>query len=451
MAVVAEDTKYVMFENAGEADFYALYLVGFTDKANDPNSIGMFGSGFKLALASALRLGIKVVLYLGLRKVMVRTVTRKVKGVDVEQLVFVEEEPDGRLEEHATNLTLGYGAKDWRDAWGVYRELMANCRDADPRGWQSVYGISPKGRDGFTRVFLEATDDVLAIYSDADRYFKEERHAIFSCDLGRIYPRSTAEGRTAFFCKGVFVLETPDASLYDLDLYRLPISESRNASTANLLAHVLQLYDLCPPEIKEDIIRFAVSESAEGRHSLEGSLYWTQTRRPGMWAEAFRRAFPDHVLCSFSDVEYRSMVHMGRKAVRVTRGLYRLLSANGVVTAEKILRAEQEDRREVFEPEGDLAENYAIAFERVARRLPEVHRLTISFVRLPSRERNVSFLTCSRAAGEYQFSETLLKSGPRAIALALIDAMAQTESRQGKCNLEYERALHEMVLQCTTN
>ena len=55
-----QTTGYVMFQNVGSADFYALFLVGFTDKADDAESIGMFGSGFKLAVAAAMRQGIEV-------------------------------------------------------------------------------------------------------------------------------------------------------------------------------------------------------------------------------------------------------------------------------------------------------------------------------------------------------------------------------------------------------
>jgi len=35
---------YIMFQNAGAADFFALFLVGFTDKAGDSDAIGMFGA-----------------------------------------------------------------------------------------------------------------------------------------------------------------------------------------------------------------------------------------------------------------------------------------------------------------------------------------------------------------------------------------------------------------------
>ncbi len=316
---------YIMFQNAGVADFFALFLVGFTDKRGDPDAIGMFGSGFKLAVTAALRLDIDLMLYLDRDKVTFKTATRQVKGEDVEQLVFVRETPEGVVEEHATNLTLGYGAKDWKKPWVVFREVLANCRDADPRGYEVVAGVAPQGREGFTRVFVEATEEIREIYRKLDSYYKEERNAMFACEDGRIYPKCAPEGYTFFYCKGMYVLETHDTSLFDLDLYHMPINESRDASMDNLVSHVLYLYDSCPPDIKTEIIRFAVEKGQKGVHTLEGTLYWTQTRRPEAWVDAFRRAFPDHVLCSFSDVEYQSMIRLGRKAVRATRDLYRLL------------------------------------------------------------------------------------------------------------------------------
>lgn len=439
---------YVMFQNAGVADFFALFFVGYTDKANDSESIGMFGSGFKLAVTAALRLGIEMVMFLDRDRVTVKTIHREVNGERVEQLLFVREEPDGVITEHETNLTLGYGAKDWKTPWVVFREVLANCRDADPRGYEVVAGVEPRAREGFTRVFVEATDDILEIYRNMDKYFKEERNAMFSCDIGRVYPKCASEGHTMFYCKGMYVLDTRDTSLYDLDLYNMPINESRDAATQDLLVHVLELYDACPPEIKTEVIRYAIEKSQEGMQTLESSLYWMQTRRPHAWVDAFRRAFPDHVLCTYSDMEYQSMIRLGRKTVRATRTLYRLLSGHGVQTAEKVLREEEKEQREAFEPAHRLKRNYDQAFSTLSNTLPEVNRLSISFVRLPARERNVSFVTSSRARGEYQFTETLLKSGRKAIALALVDALAQTKSLSGKCDMDYEHELRQMVLDC---
>jgi len=99
-------------------------------------------------------------------------------------------------------------------------------------------------------------------------------------------------------------------------------------------------------------------------------------------------------------------------------------------------------------PDGILAEYYASAFAIIAKKVPEVNRLNITFVKLPVRERAVSFIACSRQRGEYQFSEGLLKSGSRAIALALIDTLAQTKSASGKCDPRYEETLIQMVLEC---
>ncbi len=202
VAAVAKKT-YVMFQNAEEADFFALFLVGYTDKSGDPNAIGMFGSGFKLAVAAALRLNIDLIVYLGRDRITAKTVTRQVKSGVAEQLVFIRQRPDGTVEEHSTNLTLGYGAKDWRKPWVVFREVLANARDADPRGFEVVAGVEPRAREGFTRVFVEANEEILEIYRNLDRYYKEERHATFVCEDGRIYPKGApraARSSTARAC-----------------------------------------------------------------------------------------------------------------------------------------------------------------------------------------------------------------------------------------------------------
>jgi hypothetical protein len=442
--------NYVMFQNAGTADFYALFLVGFTDKAGDPNAIGMFGSGFKLAITASLRMGIETVLFLGREKVTFKKAPRKVKGENIEQLVFVCESSEGEVKEFQTNLTLGYGAKDWKKPWVVFREIMANCRDADPHGYEVVAGIEPRGREGFTRVFVEATDEIMEIYRNLDFYFKEERHAIFSCDDGRIYPKHGDEGETNYYCKGMFVLSTHEKSLYDFDLTRMPINESRDASKENLSFHILRLYDMCPVDIKAEVLRFIIENSEMGIQTLEGSLYLTQSNRPLSWADAFRHAFPDFVICTFSEIEYQGMVRLGRKAVRAGRELYRMLSSHGIMTAEKILRDEQNLLSENFQPQEDLKETFNRAFEIVAAKLPEVNMLNVSFVRLPPAEQNVTYVSHNRARGEYKFTETLLKSGVKAIGSALIDALAQTKSGRGKCDMSYECELIKAAWDCLT-
>ena len=447
MVAQNQTPAWVMFQNAGVADFYALFLVGYTDKANDPNSIGMFGSGFKLALVSALRMGIRVVVFLGEERITARTVSRSVKGDTVEQLVFVREMPDGTVEEHATNLTLGYGARDWKDTWGIYREFLTNAVDADPRGYEMVYGVEPRPREGFTRVFLEATEDVLKIYRNRDYFFKEEQHAVFICDAGRIYSKNAPDDETYWYCKGIYVLATKDLSLYDYDLYQMPINESRNASTSDLLTRVFPLLDAAPPEIKIDIIRFAITKGERGQQALENRLFWRMSKRPEAWVQAYRRAFPNTVLCSFSSLEFKAMLRMGRSVVRAGRMLYDLLSNHGVDTAESILRADQQRRRKVFEPEGLLATNYQSAFEKVAAQFPEVHNLDITFVRLGRNERLPALISCGRHNGQYQMTERLLKSGVRAVSRALIEAIAQTRSGNGRCDLGYEKALAEMILE----
>ena len=56
-------------------------------QAGDSDTIGMFGSGFKLAVTAAMRLGIDLSVYLDRDRVTFKTVTRNVKGEEIDQLV----------------------------------------------------------------------------------------------------------------------------------------------------------------------------------------------------------------------------------------------------------------------------------------------------------------------------------------------------------------------------
>ena len=60
-----KNKTWVMFQNAGEANFLPLFFLGLTDKHDDPEMIGQFGAGFKQAVVAALRLGIEVQAYIG--------------------------------------------------------------------------------------------------------------------------------------------------------------------------------------------------------------------------------------------------------------------------------------------------------------------------------------------------------------------------------------------------
>ncbi|MCF7958790.1 MAG: hypothetical protein K9M57_10115, partial [Phycisphaerae bacterium] len=222
-------------------------------------------------------------------------------------------------------------------------------------------------------------------------------------------------------------------------------------SKDNLVYHVLNLYDMCPLDMKSEILRYVINKGQQGVNTLEGSMYWTQTRRPHAWADAFHRAFPESVLCTYSQMEYQNMVQLGRKPIRAGHELYRMLSAQGIPTAEYVLQEKNDVQREMFLPDSQLRDNFNKAFKLIAEKLPEVHILNISFIQLPPSESNVLFIASSRARGEYQFSQTLLKSGVRAIGMALFDALAQTKSISGKCNMDYEMEMLNMAWECIMN
>lgn len=440
--------NYVLFENPGMADFFALFLLGFTDKSGNEQAIGQFGSGFKYAVSAAMRHGLELIVFLGREKITFKTADRNVQGEIARQLIFVREDADGTREEHSTNMTIRMGQKDWSNGvWPVFRELLQNAVDGDPRAYEVVAGVEPRGRDGFTRVFLQATPEVLEIYRNLDRWWKEERHAVFVCEQGRLYPRSGPSDETRWYVKGMFVQSTRETSLFDYDLPNTPITESRTALTGNLYVHVLRLLDASPPEIKGETLRFVIENAQNSRATLEGNLFWSETTRGYLWADAFRRAFPDTLLAA-GPMDYLVAARSGRKVVRCPDELAAMLARHGVLTAEQAFREEQKMTCEPFEPAGDLLTSFHEAYARVADRLPEVNRLTITFVRMSDHDRNVAFVTKNRARGEVQFTDTLLRTGRREITAALVDALAQSQAGAGRCDPIYEDKLRALCVQC---
>lgn len=438
--------NWIMIQNAGVPDFNALFLVGCTDKGGDESKIGKFGSGFKYAIAAALRMCIAIVIYLGMTRIRCITERLTVHGRPVYRLVYDLLHQDGQEERLATSLTTGYGALDWKGAWPIVREFVANAKDADPRNYLVMTGVPPGGREGHTRVFIEANEDVVDVYRRLPELCRDGEQAMFECDLGQLYPKANRDAPTCFYCKGMYVLSIRDGAAYHYGLNQLPINEARDASRDRLGTDLLPLLDACPVDIKMDILTYAIAAGERGVRVVENSLEWPRSRCPAQWARAFERAFPDGVLCTHSDIEYQSVKESGLTPVRVSRELYSLLSAARVRCAYQILRQELAAERQTIVPQPDHRAAFDEARRAVAARLPEVECLSVSFVRLPAREGLTAFIPLSRARGQYQFTETLLAAGREAIMAALIDAVAQTNSLSGRCDLRYENTLLELAV-----
>lgn len=132
-------SEWVVFDNAGEADVFALTTFGVTAKAGS-SPIGFFGTGFKYAMAVLTRNGARIVLQVGERGHTISCKTRQSRGEEFQVVCM------GARELGFTTL-LGRG---W-DTWAAYRELWCNTAD-EQEGSVYVSSVLPRAEAGRTRI-----------------------------------------------------------------------------------------------------------------------------------------------------------------------------------------------------------------------------------------------------------------------------------------------------------
>lgn len=211
--------KYLKVVNEGKVDRIFWEQIGLStkrDKAADASIIGYKGSGAKLIVPAALRLGLK--LYVcssdGEGPYCLEYKTKKVDlggGLVFERIIFSYSE----TLEHLSQLTLD-SFSGWDKPIGddkikefkIIREILANARDADSNFfWEIVEGDSKPERFSYypeqTTVFVTLTEGIEEIVAkNPGKYLK-----FLGCDepvwsipgVAEAYPKSSSENRMFVF------------------------------------------------------------------------------------------------------------------------------------------------------------------------------------------------------------------------------------------------------------
>ena len=213
--------NYIMIENSGEADLMSFILMGASPKRNDPNKIGMFGTGAKHAIAWMLRNHLSFIIYSGNNKFEFITEDIMLKDKTFKRIVAVIN--DSRKE--YTSMVTDLGELDW-SAWKVVREIV--CNAIDEGNWNIVNKTDiVQSKPGYTRAYLEINRDLLAVIDEWDKYFTFDREGVlFENEHGKIitnlYPN-----KQLIYRKGVLVFENDAPALFSYDLYNVAITEDR--------------------------------------------------------------------------------------------------------------------------------------------------------------------------------------------------------------------------------
>lgn len=202
---------YLRISNDNEINYKAFTLVGASTKTGD-KTIGQFGTGNKYALAYLLRNNHTVRIFSGEKEISVST-KEETFSDQVFNVIHINNE--------ATSITTKMG-KEWK-LWQAIREFYSNALDEGNAELNCTTKI--KGVKGKTHIYISLTDELIdMVTKDFSLYFADEEHVIYENEHGKIYEK---QGSTVIYRKGIKCYETNKESVYNYDIPKVSINESR--------------------------------------------------------------------------------------------------------------------------------------------------------------------------------------------------------------------------------
>ena len=196
----------VVFETEGLLDLKTALVFGVSAKPND-DSIGLFGTGLKYALAILMREGAKVVVHTGLDTHVVGIESLETRGKEFDVVTL-----DGAGLGFTTRL-----GHHW-EVWQAFRELHCNTLDEGGRTYRA-HRVTPAEGKTFVTVELTAFDDVL---TNLSKYFITKEPDLLLNGVA-VHKRTSME----LFYKKVKVVDTIMSKFtYDIKT-RIDLTEDR--------------------------------------------------------------------------------------------------------------------------------------------------------------------------------------------------------------------------------
>lgn len=210
--------SYLLIENKGELDINSLILMGGTDKRENKNKIGFFGTGNKYTIAGLLRKNINFKIFQGEKEIKINTKVEKFRDVKLDRII---------IDNKDTSLTVQMGP-DWEE-WFFIRELYQNSID------EGDSNIVPNcesaiGKEGKTRFYIEQTINIQQVIDNWDQYFSNDRiDKLYSNNNGEIFPNIHSDNRLICYKQGIKCTTDDLTSLYNYNIDTITINESRVA------------------------------------------------------------------------------------------------------------------------------------------------------------------------------------------------------------------------------
>lgn len=265
----AENRETLVFRTPGLIDLRAFTVMGFNAKPNTPNPIGFFGTGLKYSVAVLLRLGYKMVVYIGRDKYTFFEKKVDFRGKEFGQVWMRSERWKLRARNIELPFTTEYG-KNW-EPWMVFRELESNTRDENGE----TYVLGERDKDGPVddanqTVILVDHPGVIEAFRKGGTFIDETAHPVVSEDHAL---KVRATGGTELFYRGIRAKDTTKPTLFTYDFVNTHgLTEDRTLKDEYWARHTLGSFvATCD---NPDVIRKVITAPEENwEHGLEIPKY----------------------------------------------------------------------------------------------------------------------------------------------------------------------------------
>jgi hypothetical protein len=226
--------KYIKVTNKTEnVNRLRLEKLGFSSKRDVEETIGQFGSGIKFAPIAAIRKGMEFV-FSGNDDKGSYNLSYIIK--DDEGIPSVYYKYDDY--EKPSSFTADAGLLSWESDFQIYREIVANAIDESKitgEPWDiSIVDVDKiEAVDGEFSVYITATEEMIDINNNFDKYFSVNRVPIWEYSGMKIY--KPIDNRFRAYCKGVLVYVDKDmdtdgnylSGFFDYEFSSLTLNEER--------------------------------------------------------------------------------------------------------------------------------------------------------------------------------------------------------------------------------
>lgn len=196
-----------------------LMLIGSSTKREQTGKIGMFGSGWKYALAWLIRNDCKPIIYSGTELINIDFVV-KMHRTNIVNVITVNDAE--------TSLTTEMGPK-WT-GWMALREVISNA--IDEGGYSITTNWLPQfsGVEDQTVVYIPMNGELSEVMLKYDSYFSFNRKESFKNQYGRLFVKQEPSTLNVYR-RGIRCYETKHTSCIDVDFEEIDINEDRLAQT----------------------------------------------------------------------------------------------------------------------------------------------------------------------------------------------------------------------------